>query len=73
MAGFKFCPECGASVAAAGPVSRGARKVVTLLFCDVAGSTALGERLDPESLLRVMTRYFDAMRLVVEATWWNPV
>jgi class 3 adenylate cyclase/tetratricopeptide (TPR) repeat protein len=39
---------------------------VTLLFCDVTGSTALGERLDPESLRAVMARYFDAARLVVE-------
>ncbi len=32
------------------PSSREQCKVVTVLFCDVAGSTALGERLDPESL-----------------------
>ena len=35
------------------------RKVVTVLFCDVTGSTALGERIDPESLRRVMSRYFE--------------
>jgi class 3 adenylate cyclase len=39
---------------------------VTLLFCDVTGSTALGERLDPESLRGVMARYFGAARLVIE-------
>jgi class 3 adenylate cyclase/predicted ATPase len=39
---------------------------VTVLFCDVTGSTALGERLDPESLRAVMARYFDVARLVVE-------
>ena len=39
---------------------------MTVLFCDVTGSTALGERLDPESLRGVMARYFDAARLVVE-------
>ncbi|MDX6511820.1 MAG: hypothetical protein QOE36_1324, partial [Gaiellaceae bacterium] len=33
---------------------------------DVTGSTALGERLDPESLRRVMARYFDAMQAVIE-------
>jgi class 3 adenylate cyclase/tetratricopeptide (TPR) repeat protein len=42
------------------------RKTVTVIFCDVTGSTALGERLDPESLRRVMARYFDEMRAVVE-------
>jgi class 3 adenylate cyclase/tetratricopeptide (TPR) repeat protein len=39
---------------------------VTVLFCDVTGSTALGERLDPESLRGVMARYFDVARLIVE-------
>ncbi|TML03403.1 MAG: adenylate/guanylate cyclase domain-containing protein, partial [Actinobacteria bacterium] len=33
-----------------------------MLFCDVIGSTALGERLDPESLRRVLARYFDVAR-----------
>ena len=33
------------------------RKTVTILFADVIGSTELGERLDPESLRHVMTRY----------------
>ena len=39
---------------------------MTLLFCDVTGSTALGERLDPESLRAVMARYFHAARLIIE-------
>ena len=43
------------------------RKTVTILFADVVGSTELGERLDPESLRQVMTRYFDAMRKALEA------
>jgi class 3 adenylate cyclase/tetratricopeptide (TPR) repeat protein len=40
--------------------------VVTIVFTDVAGSTALGERLDPESLRRVMWRYFDTMQGTLE-------
>jgi class 3 adenylate cyclase len=43
-----------------------ASKTVTVLFCDVSGSTALGERLDPESFRQVMRRYFDAARRVIE-------
>ena len=39
---------------------------LTILFCDVTGSTALGERLDPEALRRVMRRYFDEMSAIVE-------
>ena len=42
------------------------RKTVTILFADVIGSTELGERLDPESLRQVMTRYYDAMRSALE-------
>jgi class 3 adenylate cyclase/tetratricopeptide (TPR) repeat protein len=42
------------------------RKTVTVLFSDVCESTSLGERLDPESVRRVMTRYFDEMRAALE-------
>ncbi|MGH3137217.1 MAG: ATP-binding protein [Gaiellaceae bacterium] len=37
-----------------------------MLFADVTGSTALGERLDPESLRHVMSRYFEEVRGVLE-------
>ena len=61
----RFCLACGSPFEApAAP--REMRKTVTVLFCDVAGSTALGERLDPEALRRVMARYFEAMKTVVE-------
>jgi class 3 adenylate cyclase/tetratricopeptide (TPR) repeat protein len=62
---FTFCPACGASLepSAAG---REVRKTVTIVFCDVTGSTALGERLDPESLRDVQSRYFEAMRVAIE-------
>ena len=43
-----------------------ARKVVTVLFCDVVGSTSLGERVDPETTRHVMLRYFDETRTVLE-------
>lgn len=61
----KFCNGCGAALAA-GPAPRQQRKTVTVLFCDVTESTALGERLDPESFRQVMRRYFDAARAVIE-------
>lgn len=47
-------------------VRRGSRKVVTALFCDVTGSTALGEELDPEALHGVMSRYFKELQEIVE-------
>src|SRR5438445_4070639 len=43
----------------------GTRKVVTVLFCDMVGSTRLGESLDPETLRRLMERYFEDMKAVV--------
>ena len=39
---------------------------MTVVFCDVTGSTALGERLDPEAMRRTMGRYFEEIRLIVE-------
>src|SRR6266571_2381138 len=62
----RFCPACGAALAEPAP-KRETRKVVTVVFSDVTGSTALGERLDPESMRRVMGRYFDEMRSALEA------
>jgi class 3 adenylate cyclase len=44
-----------------------APRVVTIVTSDLKGSTALGERLDPESLREVLTRYFDEMRVVLES------
>src|SRR6266550_2015828 len=46
--------------------TREARKVVTVVFADITGSTGLGERLDPESLRSIMGRWFEAMRDVLE-------
>src|SRR6266545_6284962 len=43
-----------------------ARKIVTIVFSDVTGSTELGERLDAEALRRVMERYFTEMRTILE-------
>ncbi|MGH3093158.1 MAG: adenylate/guanylate cyclase domain-containing protein [Gaiellaceae bacterium] len=43
-----------------------ARKTVTIIFADVAGSTALGERLDPEAVRALMDRYFAAARAALE-------
>ena len=50
----------------AGHATTETRKVVTVLFADVVGSTNVGERTDPEALRRVMTRYFDEMKAVIE-------
>ncbi|MGZ8578435.1 MAG: zinc-ribbon domain-containing protein, partial [Actinomycetota bacterium] len=53
----RFCNACGQGLAAETRAGE-TRKTVTVVFCDVAGSTALGERTDPEALRRLMTRYY---------------
>ena len=63
--GARFCDSCGAALAPA-DAPREQRKTVTVLFCDVMGSTARAERLDPEATRATMSRYFDAARLAIE-------
>jgi predicted ATPase/class 3 adenylate cyclase len=64
--GARFCASCGTALTAQVEAPREARKLVTVLFTDVAGSTNLGERLDPESVRRVMGRLFDELSAVIE-------
>ena len=63
---FAFCPRCGAPLTASPAPSREQRKIVTVLFCDVTGSTELGEQLDPEALRALLARYFERMKAIVE-------
>ena len=62
---FRLCGFCGAPLVAPLPPQE-VRKIVTVVFSDLKGSTALGERLDPESLREVLSRYFDGMRAALE-------
>ncbi|MCI0585172.1 MAG: guanylate cyclase, partial [Chloroflexi bacterium] len=65
-ASARLCGMCGTAVLrdeAAGEVHR----VVTIVTSDLKGSTALGERLDPEALREVLNRYFTVMRAVFES------
>ena len=62
----RFCMSCASALPLEEPAPRGARKTVTVVFCDVEGSTPLGDRLDPESYREVMTRYFRRMRDALE-------
>jgi class 3 adenylate cyclase/tetratricopeptide (TPR) repeat protein len=62
----RYCKSCGAALA--GHVAeREQRKVVTALFCDVVGSTTLGESRDPEAVRVLLARYFGRIRGIVEA------
>jgi class 3 adenylate cyclase/tetratricopeptide (TPR) repeat protein len=62
----RFCESCGHPLA---PETKGLeeRKLVSILFADVTGSTALGERLDPERLRELLATYFSAMSAVIES------
>src|SRR2546429_8388939 len=64
--GSRFCNSCGAELASAQPAAREYRKVVTVLFCDIVGSTELGESVDPEALRAQLARYFGEMKAIVE-------
>ena len=65
--GRRFCDACGSSLAARPAEPGVVRKVVTIVFADLVGSTALHERLDAESARLFMERYYAAMRGAVES------
>ena len=48
-------------------MEREQRKTVTVVFCDITGSTELGESTDPETLRGLLARYFERMSGIVEA------
>src|SRR6478736_4303604 len=62
---FRLCGFCGTPLHPE-EAPREIRKTVTIVFSDLVGSTAIGERLDSESLRAVMSRYFDVMREELE-------
>jgi class 3 adenylate cyclase len=70
-AGSNFCANCGAPLAGeqitapaaaarAWPLPAGSadRRQVTVMFCDLVGSTSLSARLDPEDLRAVIDSYY---------------
>src|SRR4029453_18812337 len=67
-----FCSECGTELGSS-PVGtpdaedeRQERRVVTVLFADLAGSTALGEKLDPEDVRELQGELFALINGEVE-------
>ncbi|MFN8185892.1 MAG: adenylate/guanylate cyclase domain-containing protein [Gaiellales bacterium] len=57
----RFCASCGTPLAGASP-AREERKVVSVLFCDLAGFTSRAERLDPEDVRSLLGRYHSRVR-----------
>jgi predicted ATPase/class 3 adenylate cyclase len=62
--GARFCAICGARLSAPAAPPEGERRQISVLFCDLVGSTAHAEQLDPEELLDVLREY---QRTCVEA------
>jgi len=65
----KFCANCGkplTSAAAAPLLSAESRKIITAVFVDLAGSTGLTERLDPEEARDVVGRFYRTVQRTVE-------
>ena len=60
--GARFCSHCGRVLTDDQAVAEAERKLVTILFADITGSTPLGEELDPEDLQDVLGAYAAAMR-----------
>jgi class 3 adenylate cyclase/tetratricopeptide (TPR) repeat protein len=60
----RFCNACGSPLDTASDAAT--RKLVTLLFCDLAGSTEMATALDVESLRRIMGLYYEEMRAAIE-------
>src|SRR6058998_2630762 len=54
-----FCPACGAPVAAERPTEE--RKLATVVFADLVGSTALAGSEDPERTRALLDRFYDGM------------
>ncbi|MFL5799517.1 MAG: ATP-binding protein [Actinomycetota bacterium] len=68
----RFCGECGRPIqqeaAAAEPGQEGPaseRRLVSVLFADLVGFTALSESRDAEEVRELLTRYFDTCRRVI--------
>ena len=66
----RFCMQCGQPLNAALPepprIITGERRVVSVLFADLAGFTSLAEQLDPEQVHQLINACFDCMVPVVE-------
>ena len=65
-AGFRLCGMCGAALTPAAAPGREERKVVTILFTDLVGSTARAEGLDPEDVRATLSRYYAQLRAELE-------
>src|ERR671918_692363 len=64
--GGSFCLACGAQLDAPSPERTEERRVVTVLFVDMVGSTSRAEKLDPEDVREILDRYYRRVKQEVE-------
>jgi class 3 adenylate cyclase len=64
--GARFCNSCGASLGRVDAGAREERRIVTVLFADMAGFTARSERLDPEDVRAILAQYYAKLRAEIE-------
>jgi class 3 adenylate cyclase/tetratricopeptide (TPR) repeat protein len=64
--GFRLCGMCGTPLAPEAVPAREERKVVTVLFCDLVGSTARAEGVDPEDVRALLSAYHERVRSELE-------
>lgn len=62
-----FCGHCGAAISRPGIPVVEERKVVTVLFCDLVGFTAVSESADPEDVRHMLSAYFTMARQQVQS------
>ncbi|MEO8605631.1 MAG: adenylate/guanylate cyclase domain-containing protein, partial [bacterium] len=62
----RFCAECGGEMPWLGAADDGERRQLTVMFCDLVGSTDLSQRLDAEDLRSVVRAYQEAAARVIE-------
>jgi class 3 adenylate cyclase len=64
--GFRFCGRCGGALAPEAAEAREERKVVTVLFADLVGSTSRAEGLDPEDVRAILSPFYGRLRSELE-------
>jgi class 3 adenylate cyclase/tetratricopeptide (TPR) repeat protein len=62
----RFCNGCGSPLEEAAAPAREERKVVTVVFADLVGSTARADRLDPEDVRAILAPYHERLRAELE-------
>lgn len=62
--GGRFCAQCGVQLPATDAAPRTSRRQMTVLFCDLVGSTDLAEHVDPDDLVAALERYHDEVRRI---------